>query len=516
MVILYNDKFIVTPDEAWYSNIKCQLTFIIQGRTVYLKNKRKIQTKDEIKEVFTLDEQNNMYIPSGLYPFFESYFYQSQVIDKRRKNDKYDMTEILSHIKDYKNILDGITLRDAQILACWKALKNKRGILQATTGFGKSEVLITISKLLSIANNGIYPTVLVLEPTIRLMEDTKKRFEKYNVNATIYNDNRGIIPNTVNIAHPSSLGNDLDKNQDLLKDVEVLFADETHHLKSDSWRKPTLNMKNCTYFIGLSASAIDQNHVGAQNISTYSYDELLTIGAAGQLLVNITTGDQVEIGSLATPVLCVIQNSHKDIELKREDDWQEVTKKHLQSPARINEICKTAISFSNFNRKVLILSSTITFARLICDQLDGLGMESICAFGGNKFEKAHKEKIKSMDEFENGNVNILIGSTVLTEGVDIKNLDVLILAVGGKSERIQTQGVGRVLRKTKNGKYAYIVDFEDNDSRVLNNQFRKRLSRYKNIMEIPQERIFHIDKNDILSGITNALEKMDDISVKNS
>jgi len=121
-----------------------------------------------------------------------------------------------------------------------------------------------------------------------------------------------------------------------------------------------------------------------------------------------------------------------------------------------------------------------------------------------------------MDEFENGNINVLVASTVLTEGVDIKNLDVLILAVGGKSERIQTQGVGRVLRKTKNGKYAYIVDFEDNDSRVLNNQFRKRLSRYKNIMEIPQERIFHIDKNDILSGITNTLEKMDDISVKNS
>ena len=510
MIVIYNDKIIITPDEQWYSNIKAQLTYIKRGRTVYLKNKHKIQTPDEIQEVFTLDEKQNMCIPAGLYPFLQNYFSDSYVVDNRIYSNKYDTSNIIKNINDYKNILDGITLRDAQIKSIWKALRYKRGILQLATGSGKSEIFCAISKLLSMTNNDIYPTILILEPTIRLVQDSIKRCKKYDIPATEYNKNRKIIPNTINIAHPSSLGNDLDKDPELLKEVEVLFCDETHHLKADTWRRPIVNLTNCEYFIGLSASAIDQSHVGCNYLQGYTYDELLCIGAAGNLLINITTGDQVQKEALATPVLCIIENSLKDIELKRADDWHEIQEVHLMSPQRINSICQAAITFSNLNRKVLILATTITFARLICNRLYEYGVDSICAFGGNKFEKAQEQSIKTMEEFDNGSVNILIGSSVMIEGVDLKNLDVLIMAVGGKSERIQTQGVGRVLRKSKNGKYAYIVELKDKDSSVLNNQFKERLKRYKKIMEISDDRIFNIREDNIIIGINNMLSIMMD------
>ena len=451
-----------------------------------------------------------MCIPAGLYPFLKSYFENSNIIDKRINKNKYDTTDILKNIHNYDGVLNGITLRDAQIRSIWKALKYKRGILQLATGSGKSEIFCAISKLLSITNNNVYPTILILEPTIRLVQDSIKRCRKYDIPATEYNKNRKIIPNTINIAHPSSLGNDLDKDPELLKEVEVLFCDETHHLKADTWRRPIVNLTNCEYFIGLSASAIDQGHVGKECLQDYTYDELLCIGAAGNLLINITTGDQVQKEALATPVLCIIENTLKHIELKRADDWHEIQEEHLMSPQRIDAICNAAITFAQLGRKVLILATTITFARRICDRLYEYGADSICAFGGNKFEKAHEQKIKTMDEFDGGNVNILIGSSVMVEGVDIKNLDVLIMGVGGKSERIQTQGVGRVLRKTKNGKYAYIVELQDKDSTILNKQFNERLKRYKKIMEISDDRIFNVAEDNIPIGINNVLSIMMD------
>jgi len=75
---------------------------------------------------------------------------------------------------------------------------------------------------------------------------------------------------------------------------------------------------------------------------------------------------------------------------------------------------------------------------------------------------------------------VLLSTSVLDEGVDISNIDTLILAAGGKSMRQVIQRIGRALRKKKNKENkATIFDFEDNENQALRKHTKERLASYK-------------------------------------
>jgi ERCC4-related helicase len=167
------------------------------------------------------------------------------------------------------------------------------------------------------------------------------------------------------------------------------------------------------------------------------------------------------------------------------------------------------------NRKVLILVNTIEWSRLLLKSLFEFGISDTvrASYGGGKFEGYNEGGIFSdtsdvMKKFSDGDFNILIGTTHLYEGVDVPNLDVIILAFGGKKDRLQLQGIGRALRKTKSGKYAYIVDFTDHIDTVLRRQSNIRYGRYTNDLRIPQERMFDCVKLKDLEIIFNQLEEI--------
>jgi len=87
-----------------------------------------------------------------------------------------------------------------------------------------------------------------------------------------------------------------------------------------------------------------------------------------------------------------------------------------------------------------------------------------------------------------GIVKILIGSTIADEGLDIPNLDCLILLSAGKSSTKAFQRIGRVLRnyeeKDKNGNIVYkkqkaiVFDFIDNTPMLLRHS-KRRMKMYR-------------------------------------
>lgn len=366
---------------------------------------------------------------------------------------------------------------------------------------GKTEMMIATIKILTQLNDGICPTVLVFEPTTKLITDTVKRFKQYDVDAVAYSKNRKILPNTVNIAHPKSLGNDLKENPKLLEGVEVLFGDECHHYTCETYRIPTYDMPSLLYSIGVSASAISQEHVGKKKINQYSYNEVLTMGATGALLINITSEYLIAKGDLANPILFRVKyEATEHLNKLFETDWNRVSKVHLQSDRRNHLICRLAENFAKVGRKVLILVNTVEWSRKLLEMFSAMGDYNLvfASYGGGKLEKVTNEwhpqfisgESDCFDRFDSGEYKILIGTTHLYEGADIKNLDVIILAYGGNAERLQVQGLGRALRKTKTGKYAYVIDFTDDNDLVLSKHSKTRLKRYRDIIGIPKDNIY--------------------------
>ena len=74
---------------------------------------------------------------------------------------------------------------------------------------------------------------------------------------------------------------------------------------------------------------------------------------------------------------------------------------------------------------------------------------------------------------------MLIASTILNEGLNIKSIDCIIVAGAGMSPIKTIQRVGRVLRKRIGKDRALVIDFWNKNNAFLQAHIKKRLSTYK-------------------------------------
>lgn len=511
-VKLDNRWIVVSNNDPSYLALTMNLEFIESGTRRVFKKKsgkttyRDIEYKNE-ERLFKLWKNNDLLINRGLFDILNAngYFSKSSISYNESISEFYNFPQLnILGLSD--SILDGISLRTEQLVTLRKMLYIKRGIVQLPTGTGKTEIMCAFIKLFYMAYEK-YPTTLIIENNINLVNATYKRMHKYGIPCNIYSDTRRIDKNSINVCHPSSVCNDLDKNSKLLDNVVVLLCDECHHIGSDQNRKVVENCSNVNYCIGLSASAITQDHIYGKRVTDFSIAELKIMSLLGNLMINMVSGDLIEQNKLATPVLLRFYNdaSEEEIDKINTGNWHAVQKIRLQSIKRNEVIVRCSEFFTSYNRKVLILVNTIEWSHKLLMLFDEFGMSNQvrASYGGGKFEKfdeEYKEFVSAdedvLDKFNNGTYKILIGTSHIYEGTDISNLDVIILAYGGRKDRLQIQGTGRALRITKTGKYAYIVDFNDVGDRMLSRQSNERFERYQTEMKIPESRIF----NDITIG----------------
>lgn len=669
------NRIVITKDDPSFEPMKDLLTIV--EKTLVIKKqydedlrryKKVNSSKNVIKCLYDIDE-NNLYVPYGLYKYVKYLFKNSDVSYAGIKDHLIMNTiDVVDNIEKYRNILTGISLYDNQLEAIKRIFEYKRGVIQAGTGFGKTEIMCATTKILKDVNNGQYPTVLVLEPTIELLKGIEQRFKKYKIPVNNYRETRMILKNKVNLAHPKSLCSDLLKNKNLLDKIEVQFVDEClserskillpdncevtikeiyenpyitevmsyneekniyekkkiirkirqefngnfyrikylnptdnkiyyldctgnhkiwtsnrgyvccdeltlndiikidtniknklyvyskcgfvtkrgsalgghiggfhnvkileilkprggkkakykynlevednhnywangilvsncHHGSALTFSTPTQYMSNLMYSIGLSATFLSHYHADGKNIDDFNYEELRRIGACGPIIMKIDGKDLIENQQLATPKLCILNNkANEEIdETKLDYTWQNVSKIRLQSDARTKLIAQAASVFIKHGYKVIILMNFLDWGRRIMTEIYNLGYGDYVrtCFGGQTYEKINKKTGKVEKEwnstlslFDKDKIYCIIGSSCIQEGLDLSKVDVCILAQGGKSDRTTLQSVGRALRKSKTGNFAYIIDFNDSEDQMLNKQFIERYVKYKRVLGI--------------------------------
>ena len=93
-------------------------------------------------------------------------------------------------------------------------------------------------------------------------------------------------------------------------------------------------------------------------------------------------------------------------------------------------------------------------------------------------QKSSKERLSTIKMMKDGNLDVLIASKIFDQGVDIPELDALVLAGSGKSSGRALQRIGRVIRKFPGKKKAIVVEFFDN-CKFLRNHSEARIDIYK-------------------------------------
>lgn len=141
---------------------------------------------------------------------------------------------------------------------------------------------------------------------------------------------------------------------------------------------------------------------------------------------------------------------------------------------RNNRIINAAVKLTDKNKKCLILVTKVEHGKILLKMLKDKGLRSASLDGSNKTS----DRMKAIEMMKMGGLDVLVASKIFDQGVDIPQLDALILAGSGKSSARALQRIGRVIRRFKGKTKAIVVDFYDN-CKFLRGHSKARIKIYK-------------------------------------
>ena len=87
----------------------------------------------------------------------------------------------------------------------------------------------------------------------------------------------------------------------------------------------------------------------------------------------------------------------------------------------------------------------------------------------------------AMDEFKSGQLKTMIATSLADEGLDLPNVELLIMVSGGRSSQKTIQRASRALRKTETKNCATILDFSDKFHPIGSFHAKKRMTCYRQL-----------------------------------
>lgn len=432
--LTYKDEAVVKEKSALYMAIHKAIRYR-KHRFVAILKKRLEDLPPET--ICWLDENNKF--PTGLLHLVKASIKNSyKIIDKRKKPESY-------HTFRWNN--KPHPLRYYQQEALERGIDKCRGVFEMSVGSGKSELAIYLIKELGM-------NTLFIVPSSALQTQIYDRFElcfgKKMVQKITTKDlksNKKLKPiRVVTIQTLASL-----QKQELLNillpDVDVLFMDECHHAGANSFTDLLDELGNVYYRFGLSG--------------TYMRNDSKTLdlfGVAGEKIYEFGAKRATEEGFL-TPVQFVVKKL-KGRALPAYNDEYTENYSSLEFLTSVKDIIN---SLPRDAQILLLVDRKDSCGNLLHEFLKVHGIVNNYVNGDDD-----KDTIRSaIEDFNDKKDRILIGSTIFSEGCDIRSTDVLLLCRGGKSEIAITQAIGRAVRLNPGKTNAIVYDFNFEYSNYL-------------------------------------------------
>jgi superfamily II DNA or RNA helicase len=104
-----------------------------------------------------------------------------------------------------------------------------------------------------------------------------------------------------------------------------------------------------------------------------------------------------------------------------------------------------------------VLFKQIKHGEILLEKLQDANVKCAMLYGNDSLDKRNEIK----QDLVNKKIDLVLASTIFDIGLDLPELNALILCGGGKSSIRALQRIGRVLRMMPGKKYAAVVDFFD-------------------------------------------------------
>lgn len=338
-------------------------------------------------------------------------------------------------------------------------IQHGRGVFESAVGTGKSLVMANLIKETSVNS-------LILVPSRglsgQLYNDFSSWFGDRNVDLLDAKKIRSLKKvKPVNIVTVQSLAS-LQKSGDFAefaKQIDAFHCDEMHHAGASTYTKLLKDLDHVYYRFGYTGTFMRNDN---KTLEMWSF--------LSNVLYKYPAFKAIEEGYL-TPmqVLVHVMDGKENRDYQKEYDSNYCGNPQLLD--RIHQIC-TAVPE---NDQILILvSRKDKSGKLIFEYLNALGISSEYISGDNSEEEINS----AISRFNDKENKILIGSSVIGEGIDVRSTDHLIMAQGGKSEIVMVQAVGRAIRIYPGKVIASIHDFQFRGTRFMEKHLDERLDTY--------------------------------------
>ena len=390
---------------------------------------------------------------TGLLPIVQKMF--ECEVEYLYENDVYRPQDKL-----LSGLVEGIELRDYQLMSVRKMLLQGRGLLELPTGGGKTETSIALTNF--YLSKG-YRTLFVCGSSY-LTQQSQARYISRGVKDTgilygdEYDSRHKVVCATVQTLY--SMIKRGDPEVDRLLQYEVIIADEVHHLPSMVW-KTVMRYSQAVHRFGMSATIYS-------NLSGYTERDFHLIGLTGPIIMRLPMYILVQRGYLSKPLVYLKKINEGECS---KFEWDPVYKTSIVHNETRNDFFTEVVEkLHSIGRKSLtFVSHTDTHGMDLLLRYSRFCPEAILTAGSGRVYRViggevseEKWTIKDVQAYVAEHTGLSVVSTpVLNEGVDIPSFGAVVLAAGGKNPRQVTQRIGRGMRKEEEGDELWIFDCVD-------------------------------------------------------
>lgn len=387
-------------------------------------------------------------VPTGLVPYLASNI-SCKLIDQRPVIN-ISPRETNVPLRPYQRDASLAALRNTFRGAWWP-----RGVLQIATGGGKTYTAAAMIQMTQV------PT-LFLTHRRDLVDQTYREFVSLGLQPGVFKKGEvegsdSLVISTVQSlmswkTHPHTSSSKQEAYiRSLLGSFQQVFVDEAHLIAA------SLDKGNLFFSaLALAPNALMRWGLTGTAFMREAYHDWLLEGATGQRLCEISARELIEAGYLAKPNIYMIRTKP----LKIPDKWPICYELGIVMNSSRNDKIAEVVRASTGPTMVLV--SSLAHGDTLYSMLS-----QHKAIGWLRGEDKAEDRRATVDRLRSGELDCLIASRIYDEGIDIREIETLVLAGAGRSVVKTIQRLGRALRRTKEKSEVEVFDFLDEACPIL-------------------------------------------------
>lgn len=413
-----------------------------------IKQRMGLSTYKTERVFYLIDEHEDaIEIPSG---FIEKLieFLNTQAITYKITDERIYKDEIQFH--------SSIQLRQYQKTVIESIENYDRGVILAPPGSGK-----TIIGLELIARKN--QPALILVHRKQLLDQWVERIQTFlgipKHEIGVIHGTKRTIGKHITVAMMQTIARRSEWDT-LSKSIGLIVVDECQHIPAKTFRD-AIPFFNPRYTFGLTATA-KRKFNDEQIIYTY----------IGNIISEITPKNMEQNDPKRASVNLIIRDTTLSLPYNNKTDGYEILTKVISFDTERNRlIAKDVQTEIERGKTILILTERKEHVKIL-----SLYIHDVCECITLTGDDSIRDRKSKLDQIKSGHFQVLIATgQLLGEGIDLPQLNTLILAFPFSFSGKLTQYIGRIERSTTN---RTIYDYRDMHIPYLEQMFKKRKTHY--------------------------------------